>query len=354
MGKSNLRVLMVHIDPCIRVLKEVQALVQAGVTIDILCLSCNLTPQLRELVGSVYIEPDVQQFHAFLRDRGTQWDIIHCHNEPNFITALALDACPARPVIYDCHDMTSARSTLTEQEAALEKLCFTQSRGIVHVSEGLKKIAFAKYGPTLSIVLPSYPLASESRIGAQKKLPGKHVVYQGTLSGPEDPRYIYRFYFPMFEKLVASGVHLHMYPTKTASDAVLRPYKELSQQNRRLHVHNSLPYSELIATMSQYQWGFSGFNFDGIPSSDTINFLNSALPNKFFDYLLAGVCPIVINNATTAEFAVRHGLGYAAKNMDDFVSICLTQQPRPPLADQALIDMQTQIDRLLALYAAVL
>ena len=158
----------------------------------------------------------------------------------------------------------------------------------------------------------------------------------------------------MFRALLEAGVHVHIFPSKVVAPERLEGYAALAARGLPLHCHDYLPYDELIATMSQYQWGFSGFNMDGIDNPTTREFLNSALPNKFFDYLLAGVCPVVINNTTTAEFALRYGVGYAARDMADFVDICRNRTPLPPMNDLSAIDMDAQIERLLGLYRAVM
>lgn len=349
---AALRVLMVHIDPCIRVLKEAQALRAHGVQLDLLCMKLSHQHALRDVVEHVYAVDNYEALEVFLRSRHTEWDIIHCHNEPNEITAVAILACTARPVIYDCHDMSSMRSTLSENDANIERVCFTHSAGIVHVSEGIKEFAVKKYGPSLSVVLPSYPLASESAIGAKPKLKGNHIVYQGTMHPPGKHAFTYRNYMPMFEQLCEAGVYVHVFPTAALPNSIVKHYKMLSGTFNNICIHKPLPYNELLRTMSQFQWGFSGFNFEDISDANTRLFLNSALPNKFFDYVLAGVCPVVINNKTTAEFATKLGIGYAAQDMDDAVRICTTLPPLPPIADLAAIDMGTQIGRLLALYNA--
>ena len=350
---QDLRVLMVHVDPCVRVLKEVQALQKHGVKMDLLCKDFTYSNKWGHFMENIYRYSDYDSLFAFLNENCTKWDVIHCHNEPNDVTAVAISACTERPVIYDCHDLTSARAPLEGLNAEMERLCFQSSAGVVHVSEGLKKFAFNKFGPSLSIVLPSFPLSSDSKIGAKPKLRGKHVVYQGNLVDNPYNRYSYRFYLPMFAKLCEAGVHMHVFPAPIIGRNVLAPYEAYAKQQPLFHLHKALPYKELISVMSQFEWGFSGFNFDYLTAPDVHTFLNSALPNKFFDYLLAGVCPIVINSATVAEFASKHNAGYVAKDMDDFVRICTTEKPLPPLSDLGLIDMQTQVGRLLELYAAV-
>lgn len=353
-SQKSLRVLMVHIDPCIRVLKEIKALLAHGISIDLLCNGLTHHPSIEEFVGTVYYYDDVRSLESFLRKKHTCWDVIHCHNEPNYITAVAIDACPQRPVVYDCHDLSSARTTLSSAEADIEQYCFTNSAAVIHVSEGLKQFAFKKFGPSLSIVLPSFPLAEEAKIDVKPKLLGNHVVYQGGIVNTTVTQFSYRFYIPMFEHLVKHDLHVHVFPPRNVAEEVLAPYQKLDKIYAKFHLHTSLPYTELIKTMSQFQWGFSGFNFDHIQKTTAVNFLDNALPNKFFDYLLAGVCPVVINNKTAATFAKKHGVGFAAENMDDFVRICTTQSPLPALKNFDIIDMQTQIVKLLALYDAVI
>ncbi|WP_319762406.1 hypothetical protein [Maridesulfovibrio sp.] len=349
----NNKVLMVHESPCIRVVKEVDALRQKGISIDLLCSNINSHPEIAEKVGTVFYYNNYLELRSFLKDRHKDWDVIHAHNEPNCIIASTIEACNERPVVYDCHDMTSARSNIHGVQAELEEYCFKNCAASVHVSAGLKKIAFDKYGPQLSIVLPSFPAITKTKKNNKPKLSGTHVVYQGTITDSPDTKYSYRYYLPFFKKLCEAGIHVHVFHSPNTTWEKLPGYIALQNRTRFFHPHKCLPYDQLIHEMGQFQWGFSGFNFDHLTEKITKDYLDGALPNKFFDYVLAGITPIVINNSTTANWAEKNGFGYHAKDMDDFIRICKEEKPLAPFSNIEAIDMNKQIERLIKVYHVV-
>ncbi|WP_169725771.1 glycosyltransferase [Maridesulfovibrio bastinii] len=351
---TKIKIIMVHVDPCIRVLKQVSALKTRGVSVDLLCTTLKNNPSIKEHVDNVYYYSNLYNLRSFLENNYTNWDIIHCHNEPNSHIEVAINVCKHRPVIYDCHDMTSMRTNVTKVEEELEEYCFKRSAAVIHVSEGIKKYASQKYGRNLSIVLPSFPSSSQMTFKRKNKVDGNHMVYLGGIVNNPDTKYSYRYYLPMFKAICDANIHLHVFPAKNAPWNLLKEYTNTFADNSYFHCHTPLPYNKLIEEISQFQWGFSGFNLDYITSKQTINFLHSALPNKFFDYLLAGVCPVVINNNTAAEFAIKYKLGYQASNIENLVEICRDKKPYSPIEDTGIIDMNVQIDKLIAVYQAVL
>ena len=349
-SESTLNVLMVHEDPCIRVVKQVEALTKLGVCVDLLCKRIESHPGIQKFVRTIYNYKDYFDLRGFLEANQEVWDVIHAHNEPNCLIAVTIAACSKRPVVYDCHDMTSARSRIHGVEADIERYCFENCAAVVHVSSGIKDIAFKKYGPKLSIVMPSFPVITLQNFPPKKKLEGIHVVYQGGVVDSTNTKYSYRYYLPMFERLCEEGINVHIFPAPTIQRGAFHGYLALHKKNNFFHIHESLPYGRLIEEMGQFQWGFTGFNFDYISEELTREFLNSALPNKFFDYLIAGVTPVVINNATAAKWAVEHRVGYCADNIDDFIRIVTASPVLDPLSSLAGIDMGVQIKKLIALY----
>lgn len=346
------KILMIHIDPCIRVVKEIRALQKRGFSVDLCCKQLRKKEEIKEYVGHIYRWSTLWDLRKFLEKKHKRWDIIHCHNEPNDFIAVAIDSCRERPVIYDCHDFTGARTSHVENiEAAVEEFCFKYSAATIHVSEGIKQSAFKKYGPHLSIVLPSLPSSSSIHFIPKPKLTDNHLVYEGGLVNSDKPTYSYRYYFPFFKQLCEAGINVHVFPSLVDTWESMPEYFAYATQNPRLHLHPSLPYAALLEEMSQFQWGLVGFNFSQVPEEGK-EFLNNALPNKIFDYLYAGVCPIVINNTTSAAFVQKNNIGYAAESIKHVITICTSERPLPPLKNFDSIDMDKQISRLIGCYEA--
>jgi len=344
---KKLNVLFVHTDPCVRAEKEAYALKQCGHSVHLMCEGINFQPNMKNIASSVSYYSGLDELGELLR-KHDGFDVVHCHNEPNEPTVVALDNVQC-PVVYDCHDYRGLRQKLEGQEALTEKRCFEDTHAVIHVSEGMLAAAAERYSSKFAMVLPSYPLIQESvHIGGQK-LPGIHVAYVGGLRDKGSGFYEYRNYYPFFQALVEAGIHVHAYPADM-NPKNLSTYMELDSSSEFFHLHEKCPYDVLIKEVSQYQWGLSGFNFNDIQDESTISFLNNALPNKLFDYIIAGVCPVVINNATSAQYVESQKIGFKASNIKELVDIISNETPIPPLSDLSTIDMLEQVTHLEKLY----
>lgn len=348
---ASLDILFIHIDPCIRAEKEAYALTRRGHRVHLFCQGLNFQPNMRDLVTSLENYSSLDELGALLRER-TGFDVIHCHNEPNEPTVVALDNSDL-PVIYDCHDFRGLRQALEGEEAETERRCFEETAAVIHVSQGMAEVAAGRYTSRKTMVLPSYPILTSAPAERLEKLDGNHVVYLGGLRDRGSGHYEYRNYLPFFERLAEAGIHVHAYPADQ-NPKNLQTYMAFDRESDFFHLHDRLPYDDLLQDISKYHWGLSGFNFMDIQDENTLLFLNNALPNKLFDYLIGGVCPVVINCDTSGRWAVEHDLGYHATDMEDLVNIVRTREPKLPLTDFGQIDMLQQVAGLEALYRDVM
>ena len=65
-------------------------------------------------------------------------------------------------------------------------------------------------------------------------------------------------------------------------------------------------YKELISHIAEYKYGFVGYN---IENGYAEKFLNAAIPNKFFDYMAAGIPVLVYNCDSIAKIVMKHKIG---------------------------------------------
>jgi len=243
-------------------------------------------------------------------------DLIHSHNLPDTLTVLANELVSGEiPVVHDVHDLQSLRSTPYENGFAqpadsrmLERRAIEESAAVVTVSDELVAELARRYRlPEHTLVFPNYALRrdvprllafTEHRDGNPPKL-----VYQGTLStngGHYDLREIFR-------AVVAEGVSLDVYPSRPAPE-----YRELAERVRGLTVHDTVDPSTLLGLLSKYDYGWAGFN-------EAMNkpHIDTALPNKLFEYLAAGLPVLTLNHRALKRFLRERGLGIALDSPAD-------------------------------------
>lgn len=349
---DSLDILFLHENPCVRAYKEAVSLMKRGHAVHLICRDLTAQPHMAEIVTTMRRYDDLDHLAGLLRTSGP-WDIIHSHNEPNEITEAALLNVDYCPIVYDCHDYTGLRQKLMVAQTRSERRCFEDSDAVIHVSQGMLETAAERYESRRAMVLPSFPTTADVAIKRRPKIAGNHVVYLGGLLDAGRKNFEYRNYYPYFKALVEAGVHVHAFPS-TLQKEKMRTYLELDAASDNFHLHNKLPYAELLEVISMFQWGLSGFNFDGIEEPNRIRFLHNALPNKLFDYIVAGVCPVVVNCDTAGRFAEDLGVGFRARDAEHIVEIVTTERPRPPLEDFSSIDMDARIEDLVTLYRGLI
>jgi glycosyltransferase involved in cell wall biosynthesis len=283
-------------------------------------------------------------------------DLIHSHNLPDSLTALALELFAGRvPVVHDVHDLQSLRQTPYEhgfpepgEPLALEQLAIEECSALVTVSEELLEEIHARYrvtAPTLAFAnyalrrdLPLTLPPAERRNGHPPRL-----VYQGTLStngGHYDLRQIFR-------TIVAEGLSLDVYPSRSVP-----PYVKLAAGLTGLRAHATLPPSRLLAALPQYDFGWAGFN-----SALNGAHLDTCLPNKAYEYVGCGLPILTLRHRALSRFVGDGGLGVSLASLDDLVgqlaAVDVVELRRRIAAARFELTVESNIHRLAELYEEV-
>src|SRR3954466_6723564 len=239
-------------------------------------------------------------------------DIIHSHNLPDELTVLALDSVDV-PVIHDVHDMQSLRRTPYEDgfpepvdPLALERRAVEESAPLVTISPEWGAELAARYRlPSRVVAYANYALACD--LPAQPP-PGRaldappRLVYQGTLStngGHYDLR-------DLFAAIAAQGLSLDVYPAREVS-----AYRELPG----IRVHETLPIAELLRRLPAYDFGWAGFNAELNGAH-----LDTALPNKLYEYLGCGLPVITLRHRALRRMLREEGVGIALDDIGELAA----------------------------------
>jgi len=351
-----MRVLFVQQQPCVRALKYAVALRAARPDLRLAFAYRGAT--LSRFYGSgdelferwYRLEEDLA---SNLRRAVAEFrpDVIHSHNLPDSLTVLALDVTQGSvPIVHDVHDLQSLRTTPYEDgfpepgnTVELEKRAVEESVALVTVSDELVGEVGARHRlPAHVLTFPNYALRRDlphrvppperPRNGAFR------LVYQGTLSvnnGHYDLR-------RLFATITASNLRLDVYPNRPLPD-----YRGLG-----VKFHPTVTPERLLAALPAYDFGWAGFNA-------TLHraHIDTALPNKVFEYVGCGLPVLTLRHKALARVVEANGLGVVLDTLDDLAerldALDLAALRRQVASVRHDFTFESRIERVLSLYESI-
>jgi len=229
-------------------------------------------------------------------------DIVHAYVDRTVLAAMSIKM--KFPTVIDMHDCAEYRG---QDDPFIESVYKSDSPKIF-ASPGLADYVEAHYGITDHHVIMNLPLKKWLNFKKKKKLPGNNIVYFGGMAslGLE---YDYRYYEKLFKVFTENGIDVHIYPADPEIKGKL--------DWRGCVFHDTITgYENLYAELSQYQAGFVGYN-DIDVDPKILTYPQACVPNKTFDYLMAGI-PTVSYNLGYSEKFVRNW-GVCVQNAGDLV-----------------------------------
>ena len=355
-----MRVLFLQQQPCMRALKYAVGLAAARPTwrLGFACQGRTLTEwygcgdELFERWWRLGPEPAAQLASVVEEFRP---HVVHSHNLPDRLTVLALEVAGGVPVVHDCHDLQSLRRTPYEDgfpepadPLALEKRAVEGSSTLVAVSdEMLAEIESRHRPPTVRATFPNYALARD--LPAVLPPPTRpwegppRLVYQGTLSangGHYDLR-------ELFSRIAEEGVELDIYPGRPAPE-----YEELAASSPRVRLHATLDPARLFEAMVDYDFGWAGFN-----ASLNRPHIDTALPNKAFDYLGCGLPVLTLDHRALGRLIDEHGVGVRLSTLDGLAdrlrAVDMESLRRRVAKARFDLTVEANVHRIVELYEAV-
>lgn len=249
---------------------------------------------------------------------GYQIDLIHSQNAPDFLTVAAIQAVKDVPIIHDNQDAISLRKTpyylgadmnkqLNDEQIANE-CCDAR----IHVTEELKAYIDEKYGRKTDIVFYNYVSESLMPSSFKEKLSDKdgevHIVYEGTLASLQGDHYDLK---SIFKAIASYGMNIHIYDSHSNDD-----YQRLAETDNFIHYHGHFDPRYLLDELTQYDFGWAGFNVAmNKPHMDV------ALPNKAFEYIASGLPILSYPHKAQKKFIEEHGVGLVFEGIDEMANI---------------------------------
>lgn len=275
---SPLNILFVQEAPCIRNYKTASALRARGHKVCLAYTKARLSQMYKGLSDDVYDRCLKLRDYRHLWDISAQFDIVHCHNEPDLlsVTALAGDA----PVVHDTHDLISLRAGGDANLAFFEGMANRGAHGRVYTTPYQRDVAQKLYGVKgPSLVFYNYTSAGDLPRRFLPKLSASdgqtHIVYEGGIGGNG-----HRDFIDLFVELASGGLHVHIYPVHFDQAMAQR-----FAPHALVHYHQPQSPKDIIERMSQYDIGIIPFNI----VKGNKQFLDSTIANKLFEYLAAGL-----------------------------------------------------------------
>lgn len=296
------KVLFVQSIPCIRTDKVAKAISEKGIQVDIIYLAAHPSDVYKDFklpYKNIYQIRNINEMIEFVNK--SDYDILYSSNEPDYLTVLF--TASNKPVIHDTHDMMSLRGDITNEEMILEYIANVKSAGNIYVNPLIKEIAAERFNLKDKPILTLQSFIDKDQLPQNfyEKLSKKdgeiHSVFEGGLcSIPEH----HRFLEPVFLNLAKNNIHVHIY------GPVDHEYiKVLVSKSEFMHYEGITSPQNLIQEMTKYDIGLAVFN---VTQRNKV-FLDTAFPNKIWDYLGADLPILFADLLSFRKFADESGTG---------------------------------------------
>ena len=110
----------------------------------------------------------------------------------------------------------------------------------------------------------------------------------------------------MFAAIAAQGLSLDVYPAREVPE-----YREIPG----IRVHHTLPLADLLRELAGYDFGWAGFNA-GLNGAH----LDTALPNKLYEYLGCGLPVITLRHRALRRMLNEDSVGIALDDVSELAA----------------------------------
>jgi len=301
-------VLSISYHGCIRMVKEGLALMNAGVPINFFARKIA-NREMEPHLSSVTKYDSKETFATKLQ--GMDMNLIHVHNEPDWLVHRAKSVRPEIPLVYDCHDLNCVRTGKAKPD---EILAMKVADAYIFPSEACRDIA-SKYHDipkekpqevVYSMCLESMFIDGEMPRTGGIAYEGRLIAIPGAVSEEQRDLLSYADYRPISVALARARI----------------PFTVYSSDNRHMYEYmvagavyiSKLPYNLLLRELTRHDWGLVG-------CAKPCKQWDATIPNKLFEYMAAGIPVIVLNAAECGKFVEKHGIGVVVDRIKDVPKI---------------------------------
>ena len=236
------------------------------------------------------------------------WTIVHCHDLWTLPGAAFVSLFRGYRLIYDAHEYYSGLEIFLNRPIRksiwilFERLSIYRTDVLLTVSRQLGELYKKKY-PGLNRIEIIRNLPFYEKIGQpQKKKFSQHIVFLGHFK----PGRGLEILFEALKK--TESIHLTLIGGGELLSRLRQLQKEYHLQDR-VHFKSYVSVTDLLKITAQYDVGVVLFQ----PTS--LNYAY-ALPNKFFEYLMAGLPVLASNIDTLKDYVSKYDVGITVDPLD--------------------------------------
>lgn len=322
-----MKVLFVQNQLCTRGWKEARVLGAAGVELSLAELGCESPSKDLSVFSDTFVIPVGSDLGSMVRGKkiiiqelkriadAEKYDIIHVHNEPDNL-GVWIKRNLSVPVVHDIHDLVSLKPipwakgpkkwVVRRMYDSWEKKICRMADGILCPSAPMAEFIRDRYGPNRIEFVENKPVREDFTPEPKIDDGGVHMVYPGGISMETGGT---RYLWPMFEKICAGGVNIHLYPP-VFDEEKQKPVREKCESIKRLHFHPPVTQHRVIPEISRYHFGLVLF------SSHTDN-IKMATSNRVFEYQIAGLPVITNDRGNIAKYVLKKNCGEVIRDVEE-------------------------------------
>jgi len=269
-------------------------------------------PSQSKKFTSIVVCNDMENMQEAVKIYEPITDIFHCHNEPSWFVTMVKELT-SKPVILDVHDTFLTRSEPENQikgvyrEITDERNNFYLADGLNFCTDYVRDDVYKHYNLTQpSLVLPSYVPANWYQYDGLEWLGG--LVYEGKVMLKTETVGIsagfnYCDYEDLAKQCTEMNMAFHIYTVRT-DNAYLDTYKGIAL------LHEPCGILDLVSFLTRHDWGLVGNSFRSSQWQRTSS-------NKMFEYIAAGIPPVVMNAQWSAGFVNREEVGIVVESVEE-------------------------------------